>query len=127
MNVLSYLFLGLFSGISIIELVFAFLEKEKARKIIKPFCLLILAVMVMVTRIDAVLIYMGCFFGAIGDLFLIKKENKFNFAIGTISFFIGHVLYISEIVFILLPAFLGHQLDWQFFAIAICIMLGCSL
>jgi uncharacterized membrane protein YhhN len=127
MNTLTFVFLGVFTIISILELIFAFTEQEKARKIIKPFCMLSLIIMVMVTSITSPLIYLGCAFGMIGDIFLIKKENKYYFGLGTIAFLVGHLLYISEMLLVLVPKISKSYLPWQFYLISIAIIIAVAL
>ncbi|MFA5283546.1 MAG: lysoplasmalogenase family protein [Bacilli bacterium] len=124
MNVLSYVFLTLFSISSAIEIIFAFLEKEKARKIVKPLCLFFLAIFAMVTNFASPLIYLGALFGMLGDVFMFRKKVRFYFVLGTIAFLAGHICYISEILFVILK---GAQLDMVFFVISIVSIIGVSL
>lgn len=124
MNVLSYIFIGLFSIASVIELVFAFLEKEKARMIVKPLCLFLLAIFAMVTNFASPLIYLGALFGMLGDVFMFRKKTRFYFVLGTIAFLAGHICYVSEILFVILK---GVHLDIVFFVISIVSVVGVSL
>lgn len=87
---------------SVIHLIFAFKEDEHKRKITKPFCLLFLALFALVTLPDHPLIYVGAFLGMIGDLFLINNKDKRLFITGALFFLGGHLLYISEILFVIL-------------------------
>jgi hypothetical protein len=48
-----YVFFGLFCALTIVECIFAFLEKEGPRKIIKPFCVLMLAVLAIIFQPSA--------------------------------------------------------------------------
>lgn len=98
----SYIFLSLFAVVSVIHLFFAFIEDEQKRKITKPLSLLFLALFAVLTLPTHPLIYIGAFFGMIGDIFLINnKDNKF-FMIGAIFFLVGHLFYISEVLFVIL-------------------------
>ena len=89
--------LAVFGVYSILHLVFCFLEKEKQRKITKPFCLLILGIAALVAAPAHPLIYVGAFLGAVGDFFLIKKNNIKWFLIGTAFFIAGHICYYTQI------------------------------
>lgn len=111
MPVASYVFFGLFGGVSVAELALAFFEKEKARKIVKPFCLLFLTLAIAFFVPNHPLLYIGAIFGMIGDAFLVSTKPKF-FIPGTIAFLIGHLFYISEIMLIL--KFADPVLWWLF-------------
>ena len=81
------------------ELVFAFLELEKPRKIVKPFCLAALILFLITLKLDNIYVYGALFFGLIGDIFLIyKKQHKMMILLGIFSFFIGHLFYIFTFV-----------------------------
>lgn len=89
-------FIVLFSIVSIFNLVAGFYEKEKLRKLSKPFCLLFLGIAAALASPSSYLIYIGAFMGGIGDLLLIWKEKKTLLLSGLISFLIGHMCYIAE-------------------------------
>ena len=93
----SYISFGVFVICAIIQLVFAFLEKEKYRRIEKPFCLLSLAVFALVCLPNKPLIYVGAIFGMIGDILVIIKDKKY-FSWGVLSFFFGHICYIVQLI-----------------------------
>lgn len=79
----------------ILELIFCFLEKEKARKIIKPFCLTMLIVLMITLKLKDSYVYAALIFGLIGDIFLIfKKQQKMLLLLGAFAFFVGHLFYI---------------------------------
>jgi uncharacterized membrane protein YhhN len=80
------------------ELVFAFLELEKPRKIVKPFCLVALILFLITLKLDNIYVYGALFFGLIGDIFLIYKKHKMMILLGIFSFFIGHLFYIFTFV-----------------------------
>ncbi|MCR5079334.1 MAG: lysoplasmalogenase [Bacilli bacterium] len=92
----TYVFLSLFLISSIVHLVFCFLEKERIRKISKPFPLLFLMVALIFARIDHPLIYIGSFFCLAGDVALLRKHKVWWFSFGLIFFLIGHILFIAE-------------------------------
>ncbi|MFA5686688.1 MAG: lysoplasmalogenase [Bacilli bacterium] len=121
--VVSYVFFGLFGGVSLVEIVLAFFEKEKARKIVKPFCLLSLTLAIAFFVPHHPLLYIGAIFGMIGDAFLVSTKPKF-FIPGMIAFFIGHLFYISEILFILK---LAQYLPWWFYVACVLFLLSISL
>lgn len=79
----------------ILELVFCFLEKEKARKIVKPFCLIMLIILVATLKLNHAYVYGALVFGLIGDVFLIfKKQHKMLLLLGAFAFLVGHLFYI---------------------------------
>ncbi len=103
-RIFFYVFIGLFAAVSIFHLVVSFLENRKLRRISKPFCLIFLGLAsVCVRPTDGWPIYLGAFFGAVGDIFLIKKD-KVNLVIGCTSFFLGHICYIGYMLTILYKA-----------------------
>ena len=88
--------LGIITGIvCIVELIYCFLEKEKLRKIIKPFCLVFLMLFLLSLKLTNVYVYAALIFGLIGDIFLIfKKKHRMLFLLGAFAFLIGHAFYI---------------------------------
>lgn len=99
---ITYVFFGVFLLVSLAEIIFAFNEMEKLRKIFKPLCLLFLGVAAVTIVPQHPLIYVGAFLGMIGDLLLIWNKRRFLFILGTIAFLFGHLLYISEILFVMM-------------------------
>ncbi len=95
LSVASYILLALFIVASIIQLVFAFLEKEKYRRIEKPFCLGLLTAFVAVTLPNHPALYVATFLGMLGDIFVILPNKKF-FYLGAFAFFLGFVAYALE-------------------------------
>ena len=77
-----------------IELVLAFLEKEKLRKCFKVFPLLFLTIIGIIAAPSHPLLYVASFLGFLGDLFIIFEKKKVFFYLGGLSFFIGHILYL---------------------------------
>lgn len=99
-EITGYVFLGIFFSFSIFHLIVCFIEKEKLRKITKIFCLVLLAIAACFLAYRHPLIYVGAILGAVGDYFLLKKNHLLSFVFGVISFFIGHVLYLTQIIFL---------------------------
>lgn len=85
-------FFSLFAIFSVIHLLFCFLEKEKLRKITKPFLLPILGIAMCFWVPQYPLIPIACFMSMIGDLFLIWNKKKYLFALGAFFFGVNHVL-----------------------------------
>ena len=96
--VASYVFFGLFVALSLVHLVFCFLEKELARKITKCPGTLCLFVAAVIAVPNEPLVYLGLFFGLLGDFCLLKKHKVWPFICGTVSFLIGHILYIAMFI-----------------------------
>lgn len=99
------LFLSLFYAIyilmSILHLLFAFFEKEKERKVTKPFLLFILATMAFILLPFQPFLYLGCFFALIGDICFIFKDKKKFIYLGMAAFFLNHLFFILELSLIL--------------------------
>lgn len=76
LNIASYIFLGLFAVATIIQLVFAFLEKEKYRRIEKPFPMIFLTIFIIVTFPRHPFIYIAttCIETSCGLPFSIAKQ-----------------------------------------------------
>lgn len=98
MSIAAIVLFAVFGAYSIAHLVFCFLEKEKLRKITKPFCLVLLGIAALVAKPDLPLIYIGAFLGAIGDIFLINKKKMLFFLTGTFFFISGHGCYFAQIM-----------------------------
>lgn len=109
---ITYVFFALFVIVSLIELVMAFNEKDKWRMIFKPFSLFFLALCAFLALPSHPLIYCGAILGMIGDIFLLFPRNRKLFLSGSIAFLLGHLCYISEILFVMIGATL---LPWWFF------------
>lgn len=101
LNVASYVFLGLFLLASIVQLILAFLEKEKYRRIEKPFTLLFLTIFAAVTFPNHPLIYVATLLGLLGDIFVILKPRRFLY-FGALAFFLGFVSYCLEALLFIL-------------------------
>lgn len=119
MNIGAYIVFGIFVICAIIQLVFAFLEKEKYRRIEKPLCLLTLAVFSLVCLPNKPLIYVGAILGMIGDILVIVKDKKY-FSFGVFSFFLGHLCYITLIIIFMV----NSNVEWFYYLIpAICFVI----
>ena len=88
------LFLSTFSLLSILELVFAFLEKEKQRKLIKPFLLLSLSLMLILLYPNFPFLYLGALCGMLGDICFIFKDDQRFVYLGLITFGLNHLFYV---------------------------------
>ena len=97
LSIASIVLLVLFLVASIVQLVFAFLEKEKYRRIEKPFCLALLTAFAAVTLPDHPFIYIATFLGMLGDIFVILPNKKF-FYLGAFTFFLGFISYAIEVL-----------------------------
>ena len=111
--IVTYIFFGLFVIVSLAEIILAFNEREKFRKMAKPLCLLFLGISVITILPDHPFIYIGAFLGMVGDIFLIWKKRPL-FMIGTFSFLLGHFFYISEILFVMMN---GTPMPWWFYVV----------
>jgi uncharacterized membrane protein YhhN len=113
MFIAGIVFASLSIVVSMFEIVFAYLENEYWRKLLKPFCTLFLGLAAVFFLPNHFLVYLGVFLGVIGDIFLISKKNKKSFKIGTIAFLFGHLCYVSEMLFVLM----SNSVEWYFYAI----------
>ena len=98
LSIASIILLALFMVASVIQLIFAFLEKEKIRRIEKPFCLGLLTAFAAVTLPNHPFIYVATFLGMLGDIFVILPNKRF-FYLGAFTFFMGFVCYGVEGMF----------------------------
>lgn len=78
----------------LLQFIFAFLEMDKTRKAIKPFCLIGLMITVYFLGCRNILLFLALGFGLIGDIFLIFPKKKICFILGIVTFYINHILYI---------------------------------
>lgn len=102
MNVVSIVFLSLFVFASVIHLYFCWTEKEKARKISKPFTISLLSVSIIFLVPSHPLIWLFPLLSFVGDFFLIfKKKSMAFFVLGFVFFFLGHVCNLIELTILL--------------------------
>lgn len=93
-NIVLIIGLSLFLIATAVELVFAFIENERLRKIVKVFPVLILAVTMTIVFPEYPLIYLAIYCGFLGDLLLIFEKQTPFFFIGGAIFLVGHILYL---------------------------------
>ena len=105
--VVSYVFFGIFVVMSIVHLVFCFLEAETPRKVTKGMTVVFLAVAVMCAIPQSPLPYLGLMLGAAGDVALLKKHKVLPFILGLVLFLIGHIVYIVAYVLLCAPVHWG--------------------
>ena len=108
--VVSYVFFGLSVAISLVHLGFCFYEMELARKATKPFCILFLTIAIACAIPQYPLVYIGMALGCLGDTFLLKKHKVWPFVGGMVSFLIGHILYIIQMIMIAKPEHYAYYL-----------------
>ena len=94
-----YIFLGLFIIASILQLSFAFIENQKLRRKEKVLCMMMLGIAAIFAFPNHPLIYIGAFLGMIGDWCVLRKKT---FNIGVVAFFLGHVSYIFECLYMII-------------------------
>ena len=91
----AFIFLGLFVVASLVQLVFAFLEKENLRRKEKFVCLLMLSLFAFFAFPNKPLIYVGALLGMIGDILDLQPKT---FVLGVVCFYLGHLCYIFEAI-----------------------------
>jgi len=101
-----YIFLGLFVIASILQLAFAFIENQKLRRKEKILCMMMLGIAAVFAFPNHPLIYIGAFLGMVGDWCVLKKKT-FNF--GVVAFFLGHLSYIFECLFMIIG---NSNIEW---------------
>ena len=101
-----YIFLGLFVVASILQLAFAFIENQKLRRKEKILCMMMLGIACIFAFPNHPLIYIGAFLGMIGDWCVLRKKT-FNF--GVVAFFLGHLSYIFECLFMIIG---NNNIEW---------------
>ncbi len=110
------IFSSLFAICSLFNIMCGFFEKEKARRISKPFCLIFLGIAAAIALPHSFLIYCGCFFGSIGDFLLLYKSNKKCLVSGLSSFLLGHFCYIGQSIVYLANE--GYLEWWSYLVMA---------
>ena len=101
-----YIFLGLFVVASVLQLAFAFIENQKLRRKEKILCMMMLGIAAIFAFPNHPLIYIGAFLGMIGDWCVLKKKT---FNLGVIAFFLGHLSYIFECLFMIIG---NTNIEW---------------
>lgn len=92
------IYISVFSLLSLLELIFAFLEKESPRKIIKPFLLLTLAIYTILLVPEHYFLIIGVFFGMLGDICFIFKNQKRFIYLGLFTFMANHIFYLVDMI-----------------------------
>ena len=111
-SIVGYVFFGLFLAASITQVILAILNKEKARRIEKSFCLLFLTIFAIITVPTSPFVYIGAFLAMMGDL-LLAFRKKMLFYIGSFTFAFSHVFYLISIIMIV-----GSTIPWFVYVIA---------
>ncbi len=91
----------IFGILTIGELFTAFIEQDKIRKIIKPFLMLMATLLCIILFPMQPFLYIGCFFGMLGDICFIFKDKKPCVYVGLLTFGLNHLFYILEMISIL--------------------------
>ncbi len=103
----SYVFFGIFLAVSLVHLVFCFLQLELPRKVTKGFTTMMLGIAVACAIPNEPLPYIGIFLGMAGDFALLKKHKVLPFILGLVLFLAGHIIYIIEYVRLCAPVHWG--------------------
>jgi len=124
MNLFFIISVSLLVIASAAHLVFCFQEKELGRRISKVFLMPLLALCLLALGSRELALYAAVFFGWIGDLFLIFKNRSHKFLFfGLIAFFIGHALFIFEMI-LKLSYRLPFLLDIGALVFGVCFVVG---
>ncbi len=107
----------LFALLTIGELFFAFIEADKARKIVKPFLMFVATLLCLFLFPMQPFLYLGCFFGLLGDICFIFKDKKACVYLGLLTFGLNHLFYIMEMISILTYKGLMHQNHYIIFSL----------
>ena len=105
--IMVYIFLGLFVIASVLQLAFAFIENQKLRRKEKVFCMMMLGIAAIFVFPNHPLIYIGAFLGMFGDIFVLRKKT---FNLGVVAFFLGHLSYIFECMYMIIGE---HNISWM--------------
>ncbi|MBQ7250112.1 MAG: lysoplasmalogenase [Bacilli bacterium] len=105
--IVSFVFFGIFLLVSLVHLVFCFLELELPRKITKGFTTMMLGIGIVCAIPTEPLPYIGLFLGMAGDFSLLKKHKVWPFVLGLVLFLVGHIVYIIEYVRLCAPVHWG--------------------
>ena len=122
----------LFALLTVAELFFAFIEADKARKIVKPFLMFVATLLCLFLFPMQPFLYLGCFFGLLGDICFIFKDKKACVYLGLLTFGLNHLFYIMEMISILTYKGLMHQNHYIIFSLvgfvfAICMFFAIRL
>ena len=115
--ILIIVFSILFALLTVAELFFAFIEADKARKIVKPFLMFVATLLCLFLFPMQPFLYLGCFFGLLGDICFIFKDKKACVYLGLLTFGLNHLFYIMEMISILTYKGLMHQNHYIIFSL----------
>ncbi len=108
--------------IACIHLTMCFFEQEKWRKVTKPMLMLILLGTTILYGVHTndfnYALYIAICLGLLGDILLIFDHHHLIFGCGGVSFFLGHVLYISQMI-----SDLQVKVQWYFYIVLILILI----
>lgn len=105
-----YVFISLFYLLMVLHLFFCFKEKEKLRRVTKPFLMLLFSISMIFYVPKYPLVYISSIFCMIGDILMLYKKNYLCFAFGAFAFAIHHTLN-----FIQVKSHLSYTLPWYFY------------
>lgn len=92
-DVFLIIFVTIFLFMAIIELYFCFHEDDKYRKIFKCFPLFLIAIIILISDYNLYLLTITALLYCLGDFFLLSNHKKW-FVIGSISFVLGHIVFL---------------------------------
>lgn len=108
--------------ISMIHLLFSFKENSKLQSLTKPLIMLSLLTMVIVysTIMNSknIILIMAVLCGLLGDVLLMFKRRLSLFAAGGVSFFVGHLLYITQMI-----KLFSFKVGWYIYLVIFILML----
>lgn len=96
-----------FALLSFLHLVFCFMEKEKERRITKPFLMLTLAFSMFFLAPEFPLLPLSVLFCMVGDIFMLFKHRMSLFSLGALMFALSHSLN-----FVLVLRSLSYSFPW---------------
>ena len=96
--VVVYVFLELFLVASLLQFIFAFTENQRFRRKEKFLCMLTLGLAAAFALPNHPLIFVGAFLGMFGDICVLRKRT---FNLGVVCFFLAHLAYIFESLFMI--------------------------
>ena len=98
MIVLKWLFPVFLAALAVVHLISCWRGDDDLRKPTKVALMPVVALAYLAfARMPSLWVVAGLLFGCLGDLFLLRPLQKHFFALGTASFFLGHVCYLVHI------------------------------
>ena len=99
MIVLKWLFPVFLAALAVVHLISCWRGDDDLRKPTKVALMPVVALTYLAfANTPSLWVVAGLLFGCLGDLFLLRPLQKHFFALGTASFFLGHVCYLVHIV-----------------------------